>query len=256
MNQFVDGAVVLVTTPHQVGFLMAEKSFNKRVVGDFAKAVGSFPVTRPQDLAIKGIGTINMDGMKVHGRDTKFLSSLEIGDKIRAGDKSVDAYKIKEVISETELLLGEDVGEASPMLDKCQGKDNWVVYDILAFVDQSKMFAAVQDGMRKGKNICIFPEGGSHDNTDLLPLKGGVCAIAFSTLDKYDVNVPIVPIGLNYFRPGRFRGRVVVEYGEPINIDKALVQTYKQSKRAGYSALLSKVEDGMRSVIVTAKSYP
>ena len=121
----------------------------------------------------------------------------------------------------------------------------------------------------QGSCIGIFPEGGSHDNTDLLPLKVrvvfvfvyacvcvcvcvrvyvcvpvvdgplpaclpgdcnashshialhypapccqvGVASIAFGVLDKFDVNVPIVPVGLNYFRGHRFRGRVVVEFG-------------------------------------------
>lgn len=66
----------------------------------------------------------------------------------------------------------------------------------------------------------IFPEGGSHDRTDLLPLKAGVAAIALGVMDQYNISVPIVPVGLNYFRGHRFRGRVVVEFGEPINISK------------------------------------
>lgn len=53
MNQFVDAAVILVTNPHKVGFLVAEKSFKKRIIGDFARAAGGIPVSRPQDLAKK-----------------------------------------------------------------------------------------------------------------------------------------------------------------------------------------------------------
>ena len=117
------------------------------------------------------------------------------------------------------------------------------------------MFETVQSELAKGKCLGIFPEGGSHDRTDLLPLKVGVAAIAFGVLDKYDRNVPIVPVGLNYFRGHRFRGRVVVEYGEPIFIDKETAATYKTSKRQGYQSLLGKVEEGMRSVIVTAPDY-
>ncbi len=56
MNQFVDGAVMMVTNPHNVGFLVAEKSYHKRIIGDFAKAVGSIPVSRPQDAAKAGPG--------------------------------------------------------------------------------------------------------------------------------------------------------------------------------------------------------
>ena len=38
-----------------------------------------------------------------------------------------------------------------------------------------------------------------------------------------------------------FRGRVVVEFGEPIRIDKALFQQYKESKRNAYQTLLTQV---------------
>lgn len=117
------------------------------------------------------------------------------------------------------------------------------------------MFETVQNELAKGKCLGIFPEGGSHDRTDLLPLKVGVAAIAFGVLEKHDRNVPIVPVGLNYFRGHRFRGRVVVEFGEPVQIDKETLSVYKKSKRLGYQALLSKVEEGMRSVIVTAPNY-
>ncbi len=167
MNQFVDGAVMMVTNPHRVGFLVAEKSYNKRVIGDFAKAVGSIPVSRTQDQAKAGPGKVYFDGLKIQGENTKF-TQLKKGDKIRPG-KSSEGYRIKEVISDTEGILAEDYGEASPKIDICQGK--WVTYEILGHVDQSKMFESVQTALANGNCLGIFPEGGSHDRTDLLPLK-------------------------------------------------------------------------------------
>jgi glycerol-3-phosphate O-acyltransferase/dihydroxyacetone phosphate acyltransferase len=46
-----------------------------------------------------------------------------------------------------------------------------------------------------------------------------------------------------------------VEYGEPIRLTKELVQSYKVNKRVACQTLLSHVEEGMRSVIVTAGDY-
>lgn len=37
--------------------------------------------------------------------------------------------------------------------------------------------------------------------------------IAYSALEKDGINVPIVPVGLNYFKAHRWRGRAVVEVG-------------------------------------------
>jgi glycerol-3-phosphate O-acyltransferase/dihydroxyacetone phosphate acyltransferase len=252
MNQFVDGAVMLVTNPHRVGFLVAEKSMHKRIIGDFSRAIGSIPVSRPQDAATKGPGKIFFDQLKLKGQNT-FFTKLSKGDKLRPG-RSPETYHVKEVISDTEAILAEEKGDLSPLDEaECQGK--WSSYDVLGFVDQGKMFHTVHDALSKGQCLGIFPEGGSHDNTDLLPLKVGVAAIGFGVLDKYDINVPIVPVGLNYFRGHRFRGRVVVEFGEPIHIDKELTQVFRDSKRTAYQTLLSKVEEGMRSVIVTASDY-
>lgn len=257
MNQFVDGAMVLVTNPHRVGFLVAESSFSKPIIGDFSKAVGALPVKRAMDAAKKGPGRLYLDGLRVVGQSTKFtaLKFGEQADKLRPGRSNI-AYKIKEVVSDTELVLAEETGEPSPLQEKYGiGVECWVDYDIMSYIDQKGMYAAVYNGLSKGGSICIFPEGGSHDNTDLLPLKVGVSVIAFGTLNEHGLHVPIVPIGLTYFRGDRFRGRVVVEFGEPIHITKDLVQTYKRSRRDGYQALLSKVEDGIRSVIVTAPGY-
>ena len=73
------------------------------------------------------------------------------------------------------------------------------------------MYSRVVDLLAGGGASAIFPEGGSHDRTDTLPLKVGVALIRYAALEKHDVSVPIVPVGLNYFRAHRFRGRVVVE---------------------------------------------
>jgi glycerol-3-phosphate O-acyltransferase/dihydroxyacetone phosphate acyltransferase len=54
-------------------------------------------------------------------------------------------------------------------------------------------------------SIGIFPEGGSHDRTELLPLKAGVTLMALGAVDKYKVPVKIVPCGLNYFFGHKFR---------------------------------------------------
>ena len=248
MNQFVDGMNLLCTSPHQVGFLVASHSFKKPVIGHMARATRCFPVTRPQDFAKKGVGLVKINGKKVIGDGTAF-TKLDKGDKIRVG-KAKEAYKLRDIVSDTEASMWNDEKEACDI-----PQDTWLPYDVFEFVDQSKMFDSVNDALAKGNNLGIFPEGGSHDRTDLLPLKVGVSVIAFNTLEKHDVNVPIVPVGLSYFRGHRFRGRVVIEYGEPIRIDKKLFAEYKQDKRKAYQTLLTRVEEGMRSVIITAPDY-
>jgi glycerol-3-phosphate O-acyltransferase/dihydroxyacetone phosphate acyltransferase len=92
----------------------------------------------------------------------------------------------------------------------------------------------------------------------LLPLKVGVALIAYSELIKDGINVPIVPVGLNYFRAHRFRGKATVEYGSPTYIDPSTVAQFKRGgaeKRIVCNELLGRIEDSMRSVIVSVPDY-
>jgi glycerol-3-phosphate O-acyltransferase/dihydroxyacetone phosphate acyltransferase len=169
MNQFVDGAVIVTTTPRRVGFLVAEKSMQKPIIGDFARACGSIAVARPQDKAKAGPGRIYFDQKRIVGDGTQF-TKLQKGDKIRPA-KSAEMYKIAQVISDTEGVLGDDMGDSDALQERCQGEGNWCTYEVMGYVDQSQMFTKVHTALANGQCIGIFPEGGSHDNTDLLPLK-------------------------------------------------------------------------------------
>ena len=45
-NQFVDALQVVCSNPFKVSFLIAEKSWHRRVIGDLAKMIGCIPVAR------------------------------------------------------------------------------------------------------------------------------------------------------------------------------------------------------------------
>lgn len=196
-NQFVDGLMVMTTAQHRVGFLIAEKSYNHPVVGTFAKLAGAVPVARPQDSAKAMQGTIVVEGHKVTGQGTAFSTDLAPGDKIRLTGQA-DQYKIEAIASDTALTLSEN-GPLPPA-----GPTPPLPYEKLRKVDQSHVYNAVFESLKHGRCIGIFPEGGSHDRTDLLPLKVGIALIAFGMVEKHNITVPIVPVGLNYFRCVRF----------------------------------------------------
>lgn len=271
-NQFVDGLVVMMNCQRKVGVLIAEKSWHLPVVGFLAKAMGCIPVMRPQDSVSKGQGRIWMAQIEeqeselekeektqertylIEGEGTEFLTHLHVGDQVRAEGKTVhdsgDPVKVLEVLDDTHIKV------AKPLLDaKNEQVKHPSDFGIFKKVDQSHTFSEVYNHLRRGNCVGIFPEGGSHDRTDLLPLKAGVAIMALGVKDKYHINVPVVPIGLNYFRGHRFRGRVVLEFGTPINVDEQLMEEYRENKRAACNKFLHRVEDGMRSVIVTAPNY-
>ncbi len=83
----------------------------------------------------------------------------------------------------------------------------------------------------------------------ILCYQAGVAAIALGVYEKFGVTVPIVPVGLNYFRGHHFRGRVVVEFGQPIHIKKELIQTYKDSRRCVVDLLFCRSVDNSLKVL-------
>jgi len=245
-NQFVDGLLVMTSCSQKVGFLIAEKSYYRPIIGHFARALHCIPVTRPQDSAIDGKGKISLNGTIITGDGTCFTTQIQPGDKIRFGNEA-DGCKIACINSDTELILSEPP-KNTPATENSS-------YKILKKIDQSTMFQSVYEALARGDCIGIFPEGGSHDRTDLLPLKVGVSIITYGCLEERGVSVPIVPIGLNYYRADRFRGRVVIEFGPPIQLTKELVELYQNDRKTAYNSFLSIIEEGMRGVIVTTPDY-
>lgn len=73
------------------------------------------------------------------------------------------------------------------------------------------MFAVLADG----GTIGIFPEGISHDESQLAKLKTGAARLALGGANRIG-QVAIVPCGLTFIHPKRFRSRVLVQYGPPI----------------------------------------
>jgi len=269
-NQFVDAIMMVSTCEYKISYLIAEKSWNRRVIGDMAWALGAVPVKRAQDSAKKGTGALSMKSLNpiensnedekdeyrcemitVTGKYTVFTKELKVGDKIRPLGSAI-AMKIIKIENDTLLQIERVEADSFKLPEKPVG------FDILKRVDQKVVYSRVLNQLASGGCIGIFPEGGSHDRTDLLPLKVGVALIAYSALEKDGLNVPIVPVGLNYFQRQRFRGRAVVEYGRPIYMDPSTLTSYQKGgleKRRVCNELLQKIEDGMKSVIVTAPDY-
>jgi glycerol-3-phosphate O-acyltransferase/dihydroxyacetone phosphate acyltransferase len=134
-----------------------------------------------------------------------------------------------------------------------------LAFKIYPHLDQSIVYEQVFDRLHRGECIGIFPEGGSHDRTEMLPLKAGVTIMALGAMaSKAGLDVKIVPVGLNYFHPHRFRSRAAIEFGEPISIDSEHVDMYKmggEKKRKACGQLLQIVYKGLRAVTVNVPSY-
>jgi glycerol-3-phosphate O-acyltransferase/dihydroxyacetone phosphate acyltransferase len=111
-------------------------------------------------------------------------------------------------------------------------------------------FLAVREALGRGKTILIFPEGKSHDEPSLAPLKTGAARIALDARDSGIRGVSLIPIGLTFERKDQPRTRVFVQVGEPLSMDAW------QSRRATPSeadALTAEIDARLRAVTL---NYP
>jgi len=122
-------------------------------------------------------------------------------------------------------------------------------------MDQSLVFKDVEKCLGAGGCIAMFPEGGSHDNSDLLPFKAGIAMMTLGTIVKTGQVPIIIPSGLKYFKRHEFRSRCVLEFGRPYKPTKKIVELYKSGdKRKAIALMLKDLESRMREVTMTAPS--
>ena len=71
--------------------------------------------------------------------------------------------------------------------------------------------------LRAGGDLVIFPEGSSEWGWQPLPYQRGAARIARTLLDE-GVSLEVLPLGLHYQAPDRFRSRVEALVGVPVNL--------------------------------------
>jgi glycerol-3-phosphate O-acyltransferase / dihydroxyacetone phosphate acyltransferase len=171
--------MLLVTCGRKIGFLTAKKSMDKFWIGLFARAFNSIPVVRPQDLTKAGSGCVYMklnEPLKLMGKGTEFTKSLS--PRCQVSLDQGDSAEVLEIVSDTEAILKKPFTNETAIkhltADDGWGKVPGCKYKVTPHVDQSNMFGEVVARLHRNQTVGIFPEGGSHDRPNLLPLKPGV----------------------------------------------------------------------------------
>ena len=119
-------------------------------------------------------------------------------------------------------------------------------------VDQNEdIFRYCHNLMEENGCLMIFPEGICQTKYLLAPVKTGAARIALEAEAKNDFNLDIhvVPVGINYSNPHRFRGNVTLEIGEPIrpaDYQEAFTTDYWD----GVQQLTNAIEDELRKRII------
>jgi 1-acyl-sn-glycerol-3-phosphate acyltransferase len=116
-------------------------------------------------------------------------------------------------------------------------------------------FARCHEELARGGSIALFPEGTSHNLPHRLPLKTGAARIALETEARHPSSgLRILPVGVVYEAKDRFRSRVLLNVGEPIDPGPE-ARTYAAGGRKAVRALTERIANGLEAVTTSYESW-
>jgi 1-acyl-sn-glycerol-3-phosphate acyltransferase len=111
------------------------------------------------------------------------------------------------------------------------------------------MFLACHQAFDRGRLIAIYPEGATRAEAHVQRIKTGAARIALG----YEAHAPglltVVPVGLSFEARKRFRGRVLVSFGEPVDVSSYLA-IYREEPAKALHTLTPAIQWAMEREVV------
>ncbi|CAG8532813.1 21595_t:CDS:2 [Cetraspora pellucida] len=269
-NMFIDGLLLMRYVKRPMSLMIAQNAIKYgHYVGTLARAIHAtnsnthfklVVLNRPKDLAEPGKGKIFLnkskaDPLRINGINTEFTKQLKIGYQISL-PREYGLSEITEIISDTELVIKKEFKETKAL--EVLSQPGGTSYTCMPYVDQSNLYEIVFEMMNSGKCIGVFPEGRSHDRSEIIPLKAGVAFMALGAMAANPgLDIKIVP-WMNYFQAHQFRSRAVIKFGPPISISSELVEKYNKNgldRREACNKLMEIIYERLKSLAVIAPDY-
>jgi 1-acyl-sn-glycerol-3-phosphate acyltransferase len=122
-----------------------------------------------------------------------------------------------------------------------------------------RTFNACHELLRQGRCIALFPEGISHNATQLLPLKTGAARIALGAISvgederAQEPALRIIPVGLYYTSKTSFRSEALLRFGEYLEVSKVELDEDGQPPRDEVRRLSERIEAALREVTLNVE---
>src|ERR1051325_2391175 len=115
-------------------------------------------------------------------------------------------------------------------------------------------FVAARKLLARGGTIGICPEGVSHDEPGLRPIKTSAARNSLAAVSTGEVsNLKIVPAGLYYTSKTSFRSDALLYLGNPIDVEPVTLEPDGTPPRDAVRKLSNQIEKALREVILDAQ---
>jgi glycerol-3-phosphate O-acyltransferase/dihydroxyacetone phosphate acyltransferase len=116
-----------------------------------------------------------------------------------------------------------------------------------------EMFARVRSHLAEGGAVALFPEGTSHSDPRLKPLKTGAARIALGVTARRLLRIQ--PVGLFYTDKRTFRSSALVYFGEPFEVSPAPLDEAGEPAADRVQALTERIATALGAVTLQADAY-
>ncbi|MCC6689998.1 MAG: 1-acyl-sn-glycerol-3-phosphate acyltransferase [Bacteroidia bacterium] len=112
-------------------------------------------------------------------------------------------------------------------------------------------FATSHHVLQNRNPLIIYPEAICVQEKRLRKLKKGAARIAFSFIEKnnFESDLLILPVGMNYSDPKKFRSDLLINYGKPLSV-LAYADLYKRDKPRAINEFTAALEIEMKKLLV------
>jgi 1-acyl-sn-glycerol-3-phosphate acyltransferase len=118
-------------------------------------------------------------------------------------------------------------------------------------INNAESFQRCDEFLGNDGVLWIAPEGGSEMERKIRPFKTGTARIGFSAENQkeFELNLPILPVGLSYSAPDKFRSNLVIHVGDWV-YPKDFREAYEQDSWEAVRTLTDHLEQQVKALAI------
>jgi 1-acyl-sn-glycerol-3-phosphate acyltransferase len=223
----------MITSSH----VIESQSYKQKLAGFFMRISNSIPINRPMDKRYVGTGEVTINQREVNGKGTLFKTEVREG------------YMI--VINGVELKVKSIESDSKLFIEKEFNHPDFTWFTIYPKVDNSKFFETSISHLQNNFAISLFPEGETHEEPEMISVKGGIASMVLQCLNK-GINPHIQCFSYFISSPTKFRNKTELILAPAFQFDTNVKDL---SREQAYSLIVERITEELKNVMLPAKTF-